>query len=43
MDDLGINLTGAEVILRMAQRMTELQQRVEMLESKLKQLGAYES
>ncbi len=43
MDDLGINLTGAEVILRMAQRMTELQQRVEMLESKLKKLGAYES
>lgn len=43
MEDLGINLTGAEVVLRMAQRMTELQQRVEMLESKLKQLGANES
>ena len=42
-DDLGINLVSAEVILRMAQRMTELQQRVEMLESKLKQLGANES
>ena len=42
MDDLGINLTSAEVILRMAQRMTELQQRVEMLESRLKQLGLKE-
>ena len=42
MDDLGINLTSAEVILRMAQRMTELQQRVDMLESKLKQLGLKE-
>ncbi len=42
MDDLGINLTSAEVILRMAQRMTELQQRVELLESKLKQLGLKE-
>ena len=42
MEDLGINLTGAEVILRMAQRMTELQQRIETLESKLKQLGLKE-
>ena len=38
MEDLGINLAGAEVILRMAQRMTELQQHVEGLESELKQL-----
>ncbi|MFH0769156.1 MAG: MerR family transcriptional regulator [Chloroflexota bacterium] len=41
-DDLGISLASAEVILRMAQRMTELQQRIEMLESKLKQLGLEE-
>lgn len=38
MEDLGINLAGAEVILRMAQRMTELQQYVEGLESEIKQL-----
>ncbi len=41
-DDLGINLASAGVILRMAQRMTELQQRIETLESKLKQLGLKE-
>ena len=35
-DDLGINLAGVEVILRMMQRMTELQRRIEELESKLK-------
>ncbi len=38
MDDLGINLAGVEVILRMAQRMTELQHHVEGLESELKSL-----
>jgi MerR family transcriptional regulator/heat shock protein HspR len=38
MEDLGINLAGAEVILRMAQRMTDLQQQVEGLESELKTL-----
>ncbi|MFC2005359.1 MerR family transcriptional regulator [Chloroflexota bacterium] len=36
MDDLGINLAGIEVILRMAQRMTELQHRIAGLESELK-------
>jgi len=38
MDDLGINLVGAEVILRMAQRMSELQHHIERLESELKRL-----
>lgn len=38
MDDLGINLAGVEVILRMAQRVTELQQRTEKLESELRKL-----
>ena len=38
MDDLGINLAGIEVILRMAQRMTELQYHIEGLESELKKL-----
>ncbi len=38
MDDLGVNLAGVEVILRMAQRMTELQHNIEGLESELKRL-----
>ena len=38
MDDLGVNLAGVEVILRMAQRMTELQHHVEELESELKKV-----
>ena len=33
MEDLGITIAGAEVILRMAQRITELQKRLEYLES----------
>src|SRR4030067_1340591 len=36
MEDLGINLAGAEVILRMAQRINELQPQVEGLESENK-------
>ena len=38
MEELGINLAGAEVILRMAQRVTELQRQVEELESEIKAL-----
>ena len=38
MDDLGINLAGAEIILRMAQRVAELQHHIEGLESELKRL-----
>ena len=38
MDDLGVNLAGVEVILRMAQRMIELQQQMEEMESELKRL-----
>jgi MerR family transcriptional regulator/heat shock protein HspR len=38
MDDLGVNLAGVEVILRMAQRMNELQKQVGELESKLEKL-----
>ena len=36
MDDLGINLAGVEVMLRMMQRMNELQCHLEELESELK-------
>ncbi len=38
LDDLGVNLAGVEVILRMAQRMNELQNHIEELESELKKL-----
>jgi len=38
MNNLGVNPAGAEVILRMTQRMTELQSRVEELESELERL-----
>ena len=38
MEDLGITIAGAEVILRMAQRITELQKRVEYLEIENKRL-----
>ena len=38
MDDLGVNLAGVEVILRMAQRVNELQNHMEELESEVKKL-----
>ncbi len=38
MDDLGVNLAGVEVILRMVQRVNELQNHVEELESEVKKL-----
>ena len=37
-DDLGVNLAGAEVILRMSQHMNELQDRIEELEMELQKL-----
>jgi MerR family transcriptional regulator/heat shock protein HspR len=39
MDDLGVNLAGVEVILRMAQQITELQRHNEKLEAELKRLS----
>jgi len=38
MNDLGVNLAGAEVILRMADRITDLQRHMEELESEVKRL-----
>ena len=38
MDDLGVNLAGIEVVLRMAQRMNELQHEMEELEAEVKRL-----
>ena len=42
-EDLGVNLAGAEVILRMAQHITELQNRIQELESEIKELKGEES
>lgn len=38
MNDLGVNPAGAEVVIRMAQKMTELQQQINELSSKLEQV-----
>ena len=38
MDDLGVNLAGVEVIIRMAQRMNELQDQLQELESEVDKL-----
>jgi len=41
-DDMGVNLAGVEVILRMMQRMSELQNELAKLESEVKRLGGGE-
>ena len=38
MADLGVNLAGIEVILRMTQRMIKLQRQIEEMESELRRL-----
>ena len=38
MDDLGVNLAGVEVIMRMVQRMLKLQNQVQELESELERV-----
>jgi len=38
-EDMGVNLAGVEVILRLMQRMNELQNELKRLESELKRLG----
>ena len=38
MDDLGVNLAGVEVILRMVQHITELQYQMEEMKSEVKRL-----
>ncbi|MCJ7744098.1 MAG: MerR family transcriptional regulator [Dehalococcoidales bacterium] len=43
MNDLGINLAGVEVILRLAERLAELQRRIDELESELRQLKEEEA
>ena len=38
MDELGVNMAGVEVIMRMAERMSSLQKRIEELEGELERL-----
>jgi MerR family transcriptional regulator/heat shock protein HspR len=38
MDELGVNLAGVEVIMRMADRISNMQKRMEALEEELRQL-----
>jgi MerR family transcriptional regulator/heat shock protein HspR len=42
-EDLGVNLAGAEVILRMAQQIEQLQNRVQELEAEIKEHVGEES
>jgi MerR family transcriptional regulator, heat shock protein HspR len=42
-EDLGVNLAGAEVILRMAQQIEQLQNRVQELEAEIKEHEGEES
>ena len=39
MEELGVNLAGIDVIIRMTQRMSELQSRIEKLETELQKHG----
>ncbi len=41
-DDLGVNLAGVEVILRMGERMAEMENRMRRLEAEIKRLGEAE-
>ena len=43
MNDLGISMAGVEVILRMGERMAEMQHRIEVLESELRRLKEAET
>jgi MerR family transcriptional regulator/heat shock protein HspR len=38
MDDLGVNLAGVEVIMRMTERLVELQERLKEVEAELERL-----
>jgi MerR family transcriptional regulator/heat shock protein HspR len=38
MDDMGVNLAGVEVILRMTKHLTELQEHLEEIEAELRRL-----
>jgi MerR family transcriptional regulator/heat shock protein HspR len=38
MEDLGVNLAGVEVIMRMGQRMVEMEREIQELEERVKRL-----
>lgn len=38
MNDLGVNLAGAEVVMRMGERMAEMERHIEALEQEIKRL-----
>jgi MerR family transcriptional regulator/heat shock protein HspR len=39
MDDLGVNLAGVEVIIRMGERMAEMDRRMRLMEAELRRLS----
>ena len=43
MDDLGINLAGVEVVMRMAERMVEMQRQIDEMESEVERLRQVET
>lgn len=43
MDDLGVNLAGVEVIIRMGQRMAEMEREIQKLEERIKRLSGAEA
>ena len=43
MDDLGVNLAGVEIILRMAKSMDNMQHRIEILEAEIKKFHGEKS
>jgi len=43
MDDLGVNLAGVEVIIRMGQRMVEMEREIQKLEERIKRLSGAEA
>jgi MerR family transcriptional regulator/heat shock protein HspR len=42
-DDLGLNLAGVEVVTRMAQKMAEMQKKIEEMEMEIERLTGNES
>ena len=42
MDDMGINMAGVEVIMRLGEKMAEMQHKIDSLEAELKKLNKIE-
>jgi hypothetical protein len=43
MDDLGVNLAGVEVIMRMSRRMLEMEREIQDLEERIRRITEAES